>query len=87
MLAAPTALPHVRAGKLVALGVSGSKRAPTLPDVPTMAEAGVTGYEANFSLAIFAPRGTPADMVECVRTGFVDAVKQPDVTEKLRASD
>jgi tripartite-type tricarboxylate transporter receptor subunit TctC len=87
LLAAPTVLPHVRAGKLVALGVSGSKRAPTLPDVPTMAEAGVTGYEANFSLAIYAPRGTPADMVERFRTAFVDALKQPDVTERLRSSD
>ncbi len=87
LLAGPTVLPHVRAGKLVALAVSGSKRAPTLPDVPTMAEAGVTGYEANFSLAIFAPRGTPADIVERFRTAFVDAVRQPDVTEKLRASD
>lgn len=80
-------LPHVRAGKLVALAVSGSKRSPTLPDVPTMAEAGVPGYEANFSLALFAPRGTPADTVERFRQAFVDAVKQPDVTERLRASD
>ena len=87
LLAGPTVLPHVRAGKLVALAVSGSKRAPTLPDVPTMAEAGVAGYEANFSLAIFAPRGTPAEIVERFRTAFVDAVRQPDVTEKLRASD
>ncbi len=87
LLAGPTVLPHVRAGKLVALAVSGSKRAPTLPDVPTMAEAGVAGYEANFSLAIFAPRGTPADIIERFRTAFVDAVKQPDVTEKLRAGD
>ena len=87
LLAGPTVLPHVRAGKLVALAVSGSKRAPTLPDVPTMAEAGVAGDEANFSLAIFAPRGTPAEIVERFRTAFVDAVRQPDVTEKLRASD
>ena len=87
LLAGPTVLPHVRAGKLVALAVSGSKRAPTLPDVPTMAEAGVAGYEANFALVIFAPRGTPAETVERFRTAFVDAVKQPDVIDKLRASD
>ena len=87
LLAGPTVLPHVRAGKLVALAVSGSKRSPTLPDVPTMAEAGVTGYEANFALALFAPRTTPADIVERFRQAFVDAVKSPDVTEKLRASD
>ncbi len=87
LLAGPTVLPHVRAGKLVALAVSGSKRSPTLPDVPTMNEAGVAGYEANFALAMFAPRGTPADIVERFRTAFVDALKAPDVTEKLRASD
>ncbi len=87
LLAGPTVLPHVRAGKLVALAVSGSKRSPTLPDVPTMAEAGVAGYEANFALALFAPRTTPADIVERFRQAFVDAVKSPDVTEKLRASD
>ena len=87
LLAGPTVLPHVRAGKLVALAVSGAKRSPTLPDVPTMAEAGVTGYEANFALAMFAPRGTPADIIERFRTAFVDALKAPDVTEKLRAGD
>ncbi len=87
LLAGPTVLPHVRAGKLVALAVSGSKRSPTLPDVPTVAEAGVAGYEANFALAMFAPRGTPADIVERFRLAFVDALKAPDVTEKLRASD
>ncbi len=87
LLAGPTVLPHVRAGKLVALAVSGNKRSPTLPDVPTMAEAGVAGYEANFALAMFAPRGTPPDIIERFRAAFVDAVKQPDVTEKLRAGD
>ncbi len=87
LLAGPTVLPHVRAGKLVALAVSGSKRSPTLPDVPTMAEAGVPGYEANFSLAMFAPRGTPPDIIEKFRLAFVDALQQPDVTDKLRAGD
>ena len=87
LLAGPTVLPHVRAGKLVALAVSGAKRSPTLPDVPTMTEAGVTGYEANFALAMFAPRGTPADIIERFRTAFVDALKAPDVSEKLRAGD
>ena len=47
LLAGPTVLPHVRSGKLVALGVSGSRRSPTLPDVPTLDEAGVAGYRAT----------------------------------------
>ena len=87
LLAGPTVLPHIRAGKLVPLGVSGSSRSPTLPDVPTLAEAGVNGYQADFSLVMFAPRGTPAPIVERMRQAFVDALKSPDVTEKLRASD
>jgi tripartite-type tricarboxylate transporter receptor subunit TctC len=87
LLAGPTVLPHIRAGKLVALGVSGSTRSPTLPDVPTLAEAGVPGYQADFSLVLFAPKGTPAALVERMREAFVSALRQPEVTEKLRASD
>jgi tripartite-type tricarboxylate transporter receptor subunit TctC len=87
LLAGPTVLPHVRAGKLVALGVSGSSRSPTLPDVPTLAEAGVTGYQADFTLVLFAPRGVPEPIVARFRQAFVDALRAPDVTEKLRAGD
>ena len=87
LLAGPTVLPHVRTGKLVALAVSGSTRSPTLPDVPTMAEAGVPGYEANFTLVMFAPRGVPDVVVARFRQAFVDALKTPEVTDKLKASD
>jgi len=87
LLAGPTVLPHIRAGKLVALAVSGSRRSPTLPDVPTMAEAGVAGYEADFTLVLFAPRGVPDAIVGRFRQAFVDALHAPDVVEKLRAGD
>ncbi|MBL8349103.1 MAG: tripartite tricarboxylate transporter substrate binding protein [Burkholderiaceae bacterium] len=87
LLAGPTVLPHVRAGKLVALGVSGSQRSPTLPDVPTIAEAGVSGYQADFALAMFAPKGLPEAILTRFRQAFVDALKSPDVTEKLKAGD
>ena len=87
LLAGPTVLPHVRAGKLVALGVSGSRRSPTLPDVPTLAEAGVAGYQADFTLVMFAPRGVPDAIASRFRQAFVDALSAPDVTEKLRAGD
>jgi tripartite-type tricarboxylate transporter receptor subunit TctC len=80
-------LPHVKAGKLVALGVSGGHRSPTLPDVPTMAEAGVKGYEANFTLVLFAMRGTPPAIVERMRLAVVDAMQASDVAERLKASD
>jgi tripartite-type tricarboxylate transporter receptor subunit TctC len=56
-------LPHIRSGKLRALGIGGSKRSAALPDVPTIAEAGVPGYEANNWWGIVAPAGTPATVV------------------------
>lgn len=86
-LAGPTVLPQVRAGKLVALAVSGSRRSPTLPEVPTVAEAGVAGYAADFTLVMMAPRGVPEALIARMRQAFVDAVRAPDVAEKLRASD
>ncbi len=87
LLAGPTVLPHVRAGRLVALAVSGQQRSPTLPDVPTMGEAGLPSYRADFALALFAPKGTPEAIVARFRQAFVDALRSPDVMEKLKASD
>jgi tripartite-type tricarboxylate transporter receptor subunit TctC len=90
LLAGPTVLPHVRAGKLTALAVSGSARSPTLPEVPTVAETGVPGtkeYRADFTLVLYAPKGTPEPIVTRFRQAFVDALKSNDVSEKLRASD
>ncbi len=87
LLAGPTVLPHVRSGRLVALAVTGSTRSPTLPDVPTIAEAGVPGYAADFSLVMFAPRSTPQPIVDQFRQALVDALKMPDVSDKLKAGD
>jgi tripartite-type tricarboxylate transporter receptor subunit TctC len=58
-----TALPHIRSGKLRALGLGGKERSPVLPDLPTIAEAGVPGYEAVNWIGIVAPAGTPASIV------------------------
>ena len=57
-------LGHIRSGKLRALAVTGARRSPQLPDVPTVAEAGVPGYEAGNWIGIVAPAGTPPDIVE-----------------------
>jgi tripartite-type tricarboxylate transporter receptor subunit TctC len=87
LLAGPTVLPHVRAGKLVPLAVSGTTRAPTLPDVPTVAEAGVKGYDAIFTLALWAPRGVPDDIVAKFRQAWADALLTPEVVERLKQTD
>src|SRR5262249_51754349 len=57
------ALPHIRSGKLRALGLGGKESSPVLPDLPTIAEAGVPGYEAVNWIGIVAPAGTPAPIV------------------------
>jgi tripartite-type tricarboxylate transporter receptor subunit TctC len=67
--------------------VSGSRRSPTLPEVPTLAEAGVPGYKADWTLVMFAPKGVPEPIATKFRQAFVDAVTAPDVVEKLKAGD
>jgi len=83
----PEALEHILAGRVVALGVSSAARAVSLPEVPTIAEAGVPGYAADFALVLFAPRATPEAIVTRFRQAFVEALKSPDVVDRLKASD
>jgi tripartite-type tricarboxylate transporter receptor subunit TctC len=86
-LAGPTVLPHVRSGKLVALAVSGAKRSALLPEVPTVAEAGFPGFDASFSLVMFAPKGTPKAAIDTLHAALTAALAQPDVIERLRLTD
>jgi tripartite-type tricarboxylate transporter receptor subunit TctC len=76
-------LPHVKAGKLRALAVSSTKRLPLLPDIPTVAEAGVPGYQSSSWYGILAPAGTPADVVARLNAAIVKAVAEPDVRQAL----
>ena len=86
-LAGPTVLPQVRAGRLVALAVSGAKRSLLLPEVPTVAESGYPGFDATFSLVLFAPRGVPGPVIEAMHAALAAALRTPEVVERLRASD
>ena len=87
LLAGPTVLPHIRAGRLVPLAVSGKSRSPTLPEVPTMIEAGVAGYEADFALFLQAPRATPDDIVNRMRAALLEALNAPEIKARLAGSD
>ena len=82
--AAPTAMPFVKSGKLRVLGVTTAKRSPFLPDEPTIAEAGVPGYEVNSWSALFAPTGTPAAIVKTINAEIGKGLKQRDALEVLQ---
>jgi tripartite-type tricarboxylate transporter receptor subunit TctC len=75
-------LPHIKSGKLKVLGVSGNKRSPLLPDVPTISEAGVPGYEAMMWWGIFAPAGTPEMVVERLNKELMVIMNSAD-TKKI----
>ncbi len=80
-----SAIGQVQAGKLRILGWSARKRTPTLPDVPTMAEAGYAGVELEIWQGIVAPAGTPPAIVHKLSTELIKAAKSPDVVEKAAA--
>lgn len=79
----PSAIQHVRSGKLRAIAVTTAKRSPELPDVPTIAEAGVPGYEATSWFGMFAPAATPAPVVAQLNAAIVKVLAQPDIRKKL----
>lgn len=78
-------VPHVRSGKLRALGVTSAKRSSALPDVPTIAEAGLPGYEATAWFGVLAPAGTPQDIVARLNTELNAALRDPAVTSWMKA--
>jgi len=77
------ALPQVRAGKLRALAVSTAQRSPLAPELPTVAEAGVSGYEFSGWFGIFAPAATPTEIVNKLAAASIKAVQSPDLRERL----
>ncbi|MBU6271668.1 MAG: tripartite tricarboxylate transporter substrate binding protein [Betaproteobacteria bacterium] len=79
----PSALPHIKAGKLRALATTGARRDPALPDLPTVAEAGVTGYEAGVWFGLAVPAGTPADVVARLNAEAVKATRSPDFVRRM----
>ena len=78
-----TAVPHIRAAKLRALGVTARKRASSLPEVATLDEQGLKGFELTQWQAVVAPAGTPAPVVDVLYREVARALKLPDVVERL----
>ena len=79
------AVPHIKAGKLQALAVTSHKRSAALPDVPTLAEAGLPEHEASFMQGVVVPAATPKEIVKQLRSEIARIVSLPDVIEKLTA--
>jgi len=80
----PSALPVVREGKLRAIGVTSSRRSPSAPEIPTIAEQGLPGFEATSWFAVFAPSGTPRPVVDRMHAEIVRIFNLPDVQQKMR---
>lgn len=78
-----TAQPHIRAGKLRGLGVGKVKRSPLFPEMPTIAEAGVKGYEANNWNGVVAPTGTPRPAIERLHQEIVATLKEPAIADRM----
>ncbi len=85
MASMPSSVAHIKAGKLRALGVTSRKRSVVLPDVPTIAEAGVPGYESIQWYGLLAPAGTPRGIVARLAGEAANALRQPDARETLLA--
>ena len=76
-------LPHIRAGKLRALAVTTAKRSVALPDVPTLDEAGLKGFDMGTWFGMLAPAGTPKDVVARLNAGMVKIIQSPDFRKKM----
>ena len=79
----PTGLPHVRSGRLKALAVTGGQRSPLMPELPTVAEAGLPGFTSVTWFGLYGPARLPADVVRQINTAFNKALRAPEVGAKL----
>jgi tripartite-type tricarboxylate transporter receptor subunit TctC len=84
--AAPTIAPHVASGKIRALAVAGPRRVPSLPDVPTAAEAGLPEFQFSIWFGLTAPKGTPPAIINKLNAALQTMLKQPAMREKLAAA-
>ena len=79
----PSSLPHIKSGKLIAIATTGAKRDPALPDLPTIAESGVPGYESGVWFGIMVPAATPKAIIARLNTAAVQATKSPEFIKRM----
>jgi len=80
-----TALPYIKAGKLRAIGLASAQRSDALPDLPTLSEQGLKGYDVSVFFGIVAPKGTPADVVDTLNQAFKTALADPGIKQTLHS--
>ena len=85
MMNEPVSLPHVKAGKLILLNINGQVRHPDFPDVPTLTELGIIGADVPIWFSIFAPAGTPKDIIGKLNAKMIEIAKTDDMKAKMRA--
>jgi tripartite-type tricarboxylate transporter receptor subunit TctC len=85
MMNEPVSLPHVKAGKLILLNINGSERHPDFPDAPTLTELGISGADVPIWFSIFAPAGTPKDIIAKLNARMIEIAKTDDMKAKMRA--
>jgi tripartite-type tricarboxylate transporter receptor subunit TctC len=83
----PAYLPHLKSGKVRALAVASRERSPLLPEIPTMAEAGLPGVISQTDYAVYAPAGTPKEAIALLNREVNAALELPELREKLAAQD
>jgi len=79
----PSSLPHIKSGKLIAIATTGAKRDPALPELPTVAEAGVPGYESGVWFGIMVPVATPKEIIDKLNATAVQATKSPTFVKRM----
>jgi tripartite-type tricarboxylate transporter receptor subunit TctC len=79
----PSSLPHIKSGKLIAIATTGAKRDPALPDLPTIAQSGVPGYESGVWFGLMAPAATPREIVMKLNAAAVQGTKSPEFIKRM----
>jgi tripartite-type tricarboxylate transporter receptor subunit TctC len=79
----PSSLPHIKSGKLIGIATTGAKRDPALPDLPTIAESGVKGYESGVWFGLMVPAATPKDIIAKLNSAAVEGAKSPEFVKRM----